>query len=109
MTSQKQWPNKFNHVAGAHLLAPRTRVLLATDGHVVRTEFQANFDNDTLAYLEKKHWGRSNIGGLEEAITEVMLLSKCPVLVGTYWSTYSLSAWHIGGSYFYQMGAPDIA
>ena len=94
--------------AGARLLAPKTRVFLATDEPAAKAEFKAHFDSKTLVSLENKYWSRSDLAGLEEGIMDMMLLSKCPILIGTYFSTYSLSAWHIGGAYFYQMGAPTM-
>lgn len=51
----------------------------------------------------KTVWSRDKVEGIQQALAEVLLLSSCPVLVGTYYSSYSETAKLIGWPYYIQV------
>ena len=50
----------------------------------------------------KTAWSRSSVEGIQQAMVDVMLLSSCPVLIGTYYSSYSETAKLIGRPFYIQ-------
>lgn len=40
--------------------------------------------------------------GIQQALVDVLLLAECPVLIGTYYSSYSETAKLIGWPYYIQ-------
>jgi hypothetical protein len=52
----------------------------------------------------KTAWSRSSVAGIQQALVDVLLLANCPVLVGTYYSSYSETAKLIGWPYYIQIG-----
>lgn len=51
----------------------------------------------------KTAWSRSTVAGIQQALVDVLLLSECPVLIGTYYSSYSETAKLIGWPYYIQV------
>jgi len=67
---------------------------------IMRTSFE---DGKVFAY-PKTAWSRSSVAGIQQALVDVLLLANCPVLVGTYYSSYSETAKLIGWPYYIQIG-----
>ena len=81
-----------------------TRVFLATDDPAALEYMQQQFGKSRIVSPPHRDTGRAGLAGLESAVMDLTLLSKCPILVGTYYSSYSTTAWHMGGAYLYQIG-----
>lgn len=52
---------------------------------------------------EKKTRSRNSVQGIQEALADVMLLADCPVLIGTYYSSYSETAKMMGWPFYIQV------
>ena len=46
---------------------------------------------------------RGSVEGIQAALVDIILLSSCPVLVGTFYSSYSETAKLLGGAYYVQV------
>lgn len=46
---------------------------------------------------------RGTVEGIQAALADVILLSSCPILVGTFFSSYSETAKLIGGAFYVQV------
>ncbi|RYF10966.1 MAG: hypothetical protein EOO40_04165, partial [Deltaproteobacteria bacterium] len=86
------------------LAAHSTRIFLATDEPAAEEFMQLSFGADKVAILPKHAWGRSSHAALESAALDLALLAHCPILVGTYYSTYSATASKMGASYLSNVG-----
>jgi hypothetical protein len=84
-----------------------TRVFLATDDPAALEYMQQQFGKTRVVSPPHRDTARTGLAGLESAVMDLTLLSKCPVLVGTYYSSYSTTAWQMGGAYLYQIGPKD--
>lgn len=51
----------------------------------------------------KTIWARDKVAGIQQALAEIFLLADCPILVGTYYSSYSETAKLIGWPYYIQV------
>ncbi len=61
------------------------------------------FAGHVLTY-EKFERSRLAVQGIREALVDVMLLADCPVLIGTYYSSYSETAKMMGWPFYIQAG-----
>lgn len=52
---------------------------------------------------EKVERSRLALQGIREALVDVMLLADCPVLIGTYYSSYSETAKMMGWPFYIQV------
>lgn len=52
---------------------------------------------------KKSQWSRLAVEGIQEALLDVMLLADCPVLIGTYYSSYSETAKMMGWPFYVQV------
>lgn len=48
-------------------------------------------------------WTRSSTEGIQAALADILLLSSCPVLVGTFYSSYSETAKLMGKGFYVQV------
>ena len=51
----------------------------------------------------KQERSRNAVRGIQEALVDVMLLADCPVLIGTYYSSYSETAKMMGWPFYIQV------
>jgi hypothetical protein len=55
-----------------------------------------------LTYVKKER-SRVKVQGIQEALVDVMLLADCPILIGTYYSSYSETAKLMGWPFYIQV------
>ena len=51
----------------------------------------------------KAAWKRGSVQGEQEALVDMLLLGSCPALLGTFYSSFSEAARHLGGAFFMQV------
>ena len=54
----------------------------------------------------KTAWDRGSVQGGQQALVDLTLLASCPVLLGTFYSSYSEAARLLGQSLFIQVRKP---
>lgn len=73
-----------------------TKFFVATDDATVREELRQKLPQTTLIFLESGIIDRNSREGLEDALIEMLALSKCKKIIGSYNSTFSLLPSYIG-------------
>lgn len=73
-----------------------TTFFVATDDTTVKEELRAELDEKVLVFNEKGIIDRDSKAGLEDALIEMLALSKCRKILGSYNSTFSLLPSYIG-------------
>ncbi len=88
---------------------PNYKFLLCTECEKTENKFKSIFGEDTIIHFHKKCRDRSSIESIKEAYVDLLLLSKCPIIIGTFLSTFTEVAWWIGGcvAQVYITGASD--
>ena len=51
--------------------------------------------------------GRGTVEGGQEALIDLKLLASCPILVGTFYSSYSETAKLLSGAYYMSVSSQD--
>ena len=74
----------------------KTEFFVATDDAGVREELKAAFPAQKLIFNEKGIIDRDSKEGIEDAFVEMLALSKCRKILGSYNSTFSLLPSYIG-------------
>jgi len=74
---------------------PKIKFLLATEDKETEEKFKKIFDKKIIVY-PKKTKKRNEEGAVEEALIELLLLSKCKKISGSFGSTFTEMAWWIG-------------
>lgn len=74
-----------------------TRFFVATDDKRVRSELQERLPEAKLIFPESGIIDRNSGAGVEDALIEMLALSKCRKILGSYNSTFSLLASYMGG------------
>lgn len=74
----------------------RTDFFVATDDAAVRDELRAALPAQKLIFNEKGIIDRDSKEGIEDAFVEMLALSKCRKILGSYNSTFSLLPSYIG-------------
>lgn len=77
-------------------LDAETRFFVATDDATVKEELRAALPADRLLFNEKGIIDRDSKDGLMDALIEMLALSKCRKILGSYNSTFSLLPSYIG-------------
>lgn len=72
------------------------KFFVATDDANVREELRAALPERALVFHEKGIIDRNSKGGIEDAFVEMLALSKCRKIIGSYNSTFSLLPSYIG-------------
>lgn len=75
---------------------PDVKFFVATDDMTVRRELLASLPEEVLLFPESNVIDRDSREGLEEAWIEMLTLSKCRKILGSYNSTFSLLPSYIG-------------
>lgn len=73
-----------------------TKFFVATDDAKVREELRQKLPQTTLIFPEAGIIDRNSREGLEDALIEMLALSKCTKIIGSYNSTFSLLPSYIG-------------
>lgn len=76
---------------------PNYKFLLCTEDENTEDKFKEIFNKNTIIYFPKKFRGRNSNNSIKEAFVDILLLSKCPIIIGTFLSTFTEVAWWIGG------------
>ena len=76
---------------------PATRFFLATDSEDVRTALREVFGTDRVVGAGRGAVARDTRDGLEDAVVDLWGLASTDLVLGSYWSSFSEAAAHIGG------------
>jgi hypothetical protein len=75
---------------------PEARFFLATDDpdteRVVMSELPGRVT------IRSKDFSRNRASGVEDALVDLLVLSKCSLVLGSYWSSFSQTAAEMGGA-----------
>lgn len=71
-------------------LNPDTLFYLASDDMEIKNEFKEKFGDHIIVSALSSDRGSSQ--GIKDAFTELLVLSRCRLLLGSWWSSYSMSA-----------------
>lgn len=72
------------------------KFFVATDDATVRQELRETFSQEQLIFNEKGIIDRDSKEGIEDAFVEMLALSRCKKILGSYNSTFSLLPSYIG-------------
>lgn len=72
------------------------KFLLCTENEETENKFKNTFNEGTIICFPKKFRGRKSSNSIKEAFVDMLLLSKCPIIIGTFLSTFTEVAWWFG-------------
>lgn len=72
------------------------KFLLCTEDEETENKFKDVF-GDVIINFPKKYRGRNTTNSIKEAFVDILLLSKCNIIIGTFLSTFTEIAWWLGG------------
>ncbi len=72
------------------------KFLLCTEDEETEERFLQRFGKDKIIYFPKRFRDRNSSNGVKEAFVDILLLSKCPIIIGTFLSTFTEIAWWMG-------------
>lgn len=75
---------------------PWVRFFLATDDPVTERTVKEHFPDRVI--VRRKDFSRTRTRGVQDALVDLLVLSRCPVIVGSYWSSFTQTAAEMGGS-----------
>lgn len=78
------------------------KFLLCTEDKKTEDKFKLLFNDEinkkeTIIYFPKKFRGKDSSNFIKEAFVDMLLLSKCPIILGSFLSTFTEVAWWFGG------------
>jgi hypothetical protein len=74
---------------------PEMRFFLTTDDPATEQEVLARFPGRVT--VRDKDLSRTSASGVQDALVDLLVLSKCPLILGSYWSSFSQTAAELGG------------
>jgi len=74
---------------------PQVRFFLATDDPACEQAVMAEFPGRVT--VRDKDLSRTRTRGVQDALVDLLVLSKCPLILGSYWSSFSQTAAELGG------------
>jgi hypothetical protein len=74
----------------------QTRFFLASDDPLAVRELSGRYGN-RLVWRPKSSYNRGDPQGIFDAAVDLWCLSRCRKLIGSYWSSFSRTAWEIRG------------
>jgi hypothetical protein len=83
-------------IANELALNPSTRFFIATDSPEEEEFLKRKFPGKTLSF-PKSSLDRSRERAIQDAMIDLYCLSRCRKLIGSYWSSFSETAWQING------------
>ena len=72
------------------------RFFLATDDPATESAVKAEFPERVTT--RGKDLSRVTTRGVQDALVDLLVLSKCPLILGSYWSSFSQTAAELGGA-----------
>jgi hypothetical protein len=99
VNAQQHSPTQaFIEAIDRHLAArPGAMLFLATDSPAEESALQQRY-GARLVTAAKQHWQRSTSGGVRAAMIDLLCLSLCDVILGSYWSSFSAVAAQLHGA-----------
>jgi hypothetical protein len=95
-SSQFSPTKRFMELMHAELVRdPATQFFLATDSPETCTTLNSEFGDKIVAH-EKKSLDRNDPIAICDAVVDLFCLANCRKLLGSYWSSFSDTAWEIG-------------
>lgn len=96
-SSQISPTNLFIDLMRAELMAcPGTQFFVATDSPETFSVLRGEFGHAVFEY-EKTSLDRSDPQAIRDAVIDLYCLASCRKLIGSYWSSFSDTAWEIKG------------
>ena len=74
-----------------------SRFYLASDDTGVKDEFLRRYGRGTILTMDRPV-ARNTADGMEDALAEMIVLSRCRIVYGSYWSSFSEAAALLGGT-----------
>ncbi len=84
---------------------PNTLFYLASDDEEVKNEFRDRYGSNII--VSSLSSDRGSAQGIKDAFTELLVLSRCRLLIGSWWSSYSMSAPLLGNVELKQLRIND--
>ena len=75
---------------------PDYKFLICTEDAETEKKLEDLFGKDKMIYFHKQERGRDNPTAMKEALIDLLLLSKCSIILGTFLSTFTEVAWWLG-------------
>jgi len=75
---------------------PNYKFLLCTEDEETEERFRLRFGSNHIIYFPKRFRDRSATESVKESFVDILLLSKCPIIIGTFLSTFTEVAWWMG-------------
>lgn len=75
---------------------PNYKFLICTEDEETEEKFRKRFGSNNLIYFHKQFRGRNTPNSIKEAFVDMLLLSKCNIILGTFLSTFTEVAWWLG-------------
>jgi hypothetical protein len=75
---------------------PETHFFLATDDPATEQRVIERFPGRVTA--RPKVFARDRAAGAQDALVDLLILSKCPLILGSYWSSFTNAAAELGGA-----------
>jgi hypothetical protein len=75
---------------------PETHFFLATDDPATEHRVNERFPGRVTA--RPKVFARDQAQGVRDALVDLLVLSKCPLILGSYWSSFTDAAAELGGA-----------
>ncbi len=75
---------------------PDYKFLLCTEDEETEERFRLRFGSNHIIWFPKRFRDRNNTNGVKEAFVDMLLLSKCQIIIGTFLSTFTEIAWWLG-------------
>ncbi len=84
---------------------PEVRFFLATDDPATEREVLERFPGRVT--VRAKELSRTRTSGVQDALVDLLILSKCPLILGSYWSSFSQMAAELGGRMLETVRTPE--
>lgn len=72
---------------------PDYKFLLCTEDKETEERFRLRFGSNRIIYFPKRFRDRNDTNGVKEAFVDMLLLARCPIIIGTFLSTFTELAW----------------
>ena len=76
---------------------PDYKFLLCAEDGETEDKFRRIFGSKHIIYFPKRFRGRYGTNEIKEAFIDMLLLSSCHIIIGTFLSTFTEIAWWLGG------------
>lgn len=76
---------------------PNYKFLLCTEDEETEEKFLHRFSKEHIIYFPKRFRSRNTPESIKEAFVDILLLAQCPIIIGTFLSTFTEIAWWLGG------------